>query len=679
MKSVVILCVFVFIPMVIAEDRAPSHFLVSTDFGDSSSAVAIIETSDGGVLSCGEWYDGSSDGMLLVKYNSDGSLAWASDSGFEGDDVGFDVIQTADGGYASSGWMENDTGTECEGLIMRYADTGAPIWARQIGGISDCDELMALVQTADGGLVATGFLYEDSLNKVMLVKFDDVGNLLWSRVAADSETLDPRDLTITSDGGLAVAGHRNNSSTGFRDSLLMKYDSSGTLLWSRLASGQTANVYSSALAPTSDGGTILTGVSELDTAGNRDIAVLKYDAAGNLTWARNVGSADWEYGNSISQTSDDGFIIAGSTYDGSSLIDGILVKLDNTGALVWARRYGGPGSDHLYSVNPTSDGGLIAGGTTRSYNPIYGTTMAVKTAADGTILDCDDVSDFAATVNVLTLTDSELPLTASSPAIPYDAFEYSINLFMPVNTTVCFDTPVCIQNGDVNNDGTLTAEDAQLAFSITLGVYTPSYEEECAADCNGNGSVTAGDAQLIFSAALGIGSCVDLMPTPTPTMTPTSTVTPTMTPTSTFTPTPTNTPTPGNNIVWVEDEMGCTGDTLFVEIMVSNETVPIDAFTLDFTFSTFMLTYVSYAPGPLTQGWLMINCDETSPGTVTVACFDFGGNVPAGSTGSLMTLRFDVSCIGCSNGWDSWLTISNLTDDIVDFDIGQAKFTYWCD
>ncbi len=67
----------------------------------------------------------------------------------------------------------------------------------------------------------------------------------------------------------------------------------------------------------------------------------------------------------------------------------------------------------------------------------------------------------------------------------------------------------CVHDGDVNQDFTITAEDAQLAFSIALGVLSPTPVEACAADCNGDGSVTAGDAQQIFYAALGSGACVD--------------------------------------------------------------------------------------------------------------------------------------------------------------------------
>jgi predicted outer membrane repeat protein len=71
-------------------------------------------------------------------------------------------------------------------------------------------------------------------------------------------------------------------------------------------------------------------------------------------------------------------------------------------------------------------------------------------------------------------------------------------------------TPVCMNHGDVDFNGFLTAGDAQMAFNIALGLYLPTVEEECAADCNANGVVTAGDAQMIFYAALSfIPGCED--------------------------------------------------------------------------------------------------------------------------------------------------------------------------
>lgn len=73
-------------------------------------------------------------------------------------------------------------------------------------------------------------------------------------------------------------------------------------------------------------------------------------------------------------------------------------------------------------------------------------------------------------------------------------------------------TPFCLNHGDVNFSGDLTAGDAQTTFFIVLGTITPTFEEECAADCNGDGSVTAGDAQNIFLAVLGTATCADPIP-----------------------------------------------------------------------------------------------------------------------------------------------------------------------
>ncbi len=67
----------------------------------------------------------------------------------------------------------------------------------------------------------------------------------------------------------------------------------------------------------------------------------------------------------------------------------------------------------------------------------------------------------------------------------------------------------CIHDGDVNQDGKVTAADAQMAFQIALGFINPTYQEACSADCDGDGDVTAADAQQIFLTVLGSESCVD--------------------------------------------------------------------------------------------------------------------------------------------------------------------------
>lgn len=73
-------------------------------------------------------------------------------------------------------------------------------------------------------------------------------------------------------------------------------------------------------------------------------------------------------------------------------------------------------------------------------------------------------------------------------------------------------TSECIHHGDVTLDGRVSANDAQLAFNIVIGLYSPTFQEECAADCNNSGGVSATDAQLIFQTVLGMTTCAEAIP-----------------------------------------------------------------------------------------------------------------------------------------------------------------------
>ncbi len=90
-----------------------------------------------------------------------------------------------------------------------------------------------------------------------------------------------------------------------------------------------------------------------------------------------------------------------------------------------------------------------------------------------------------------------------SPTLTPTVTPTSTNSPSPTNT------PPCINHGDVNADSLISAEDAQMAFEITLELYFPDAREYCAADCDSSGFVSAGDAQAIFLIIMGTGSCSD--------------------------------------------------------------------------------------------------------------------------------------------------------------------------
>ena len=92
---------------------------------------------------------------------------------------------------------------------------------------------------------------------------------------------------------------------------------------------------------------------------------LAYAQPPETLWSHTYGGSRVEYGCAVRQTSDGGFIFAGSTESfGNGHSDVYLVKTDRDGNLSWSRTYGGVGIDNAYAVLQTSDGGFVAAGYT---------------------------------------------------------------------------------------------------------------------------------------------------------------------------------------------------------------------------------------------------------------------------------------------------------------------------
>ena len=98
-----------------------------------------------------------------------------------------------------------------------------------------------------------------------------------------------------------------------------------------------------------------------------------------VEWQKTFGGSSWDEAYSVQQTSDGGYIIAGSTLSyGSGEWDVYLIKTDSDGNLEWQKTFGGPSCDIAYSVQQTNDGGYIIAGKTYSYGSIYSDVYLIK-------------------------------------------------------------------------------------------------------------------------------------------------------------------------------------------------------------------------------------------------------------------------------------------------------------
>ena len=96
--------------------------------------------------------------------------------------------------------------------------------------------------------------------------------------------------------------------------------------------------------------------------------MLKVNASGNVTWQKVFDSAGVAVANSVQQTADGGYIVAGYRTPLFDLIgsDVWVLKLDANGNVLWQKTYGGSGDDHANSLYQTPDGGIVGGYTSLS-------------------------------------------------------------------------------------------------------------------------------------------------------------------------------------------------------------------------------------------------------------------------------------------------------------------------
>jgi len=193
-----------------------------------------------------------------------------------------------------------------------------------------------------------------------------------------------RSLELTSDGGFAfVASTESNDGDvsgnhGEADFWLVKADASGTIEWQKCLGG-TLDDYGWSLKQTLDGGYIFTGFSishDGDITGNHgnyDYWVVKTDASGNIQWQKAYGGSLYDAPYVIQQTTDHGYIIAGSVLSQNGDVTGSqgdkdawIVKIDSTGNIQWQKDMGGTAIDDAYAIQQTIDGGYIVAGNSAS-------------------------------------------------------------------------------------------------------------------------------------------------------------------------------------------------------------------------------------------------------------------------------------------------------------------------
>lgn len=187
----------------------------------------------------------------------------------------------------------------------------------------------------------------------------------------------------TSDSGFIVAGSTGNFFNNINGMYLVKSNAYGSTEWQAAYGGSASNDFCYTAQQTSDGGYILAGTIET-FGGVRDISLLKTNSAGAISWSKVYSTTSDDVGYCVQQTTDGGYIIGGWTAGaGAGGTDFILIKTNSSGDTTWSRTFGGQFNELCYCVRQTTDGGYLAVGSTESFGAGSKDVYLVKVTSTG--------------------------------------------------------------------------------------------------------------------------------------------------------------------------------------------------------------------------------------------------------------------------------------------------------
>jgi hypothetical protein len=284
-------------------------------------------------------------------------------------DICWSIQQTSDDGYILGGYTGSFGVQALDFYLVKTDSAGDTLWTRTYGG-QYRDEAYAVTQTSDDGYIMTGWSASFAPGRYLwIVKTDSVGDTIWTKLYqrqgfswgwSIQECHTPENYIIS--------GH------DYYEAYLMKIDQSGDTLWTnKYGNGVLYSAHQ-----TADSGYIATGMlSFVDL-----LFLVKTDSDGDTIWTRTYQHGEVNYGRSVRQTPDGGYVIAG--YTGSyNDADAYIIRTDSAGDTIWTCVYGGPGSDAAYSAIQTSDGNFMVVGFTESFSTAGVDMWVMKLDAGG--------------------------------------------------------------------------------------------------------------------------------------------------------------------------------------------------------------------------------------------------------------------------------------------------------
>jgi hypothetical protein len=288
------------------------------------------------------------DDAFVAKYDIAGNLAWTRQLGTSTSDGGYDAATDGTGNVFITGYTNGSLGSpnagSWDGFVAKYDGTGHLAWTRQFGRVSS--DISRSIATDSGGNVFVYGSTEGALGGAnaggsdgFVAKYDTAGNMAWIRHFGTSSEETCRGIATDLSGNVFITGSTSGAlagaSAGGSDAFVAKYNAAGDLLWARQL-GTSEDDNSWGITTDSEGNAFITGASDGAlggaNAGGTDAFVAKYDTAGDLLWTYQIGTSSDDLGRNIAADLTGAVYFTGYTYGAiggpnAGQADAFIIKL----------------------------------------------------------------------------------------------------------------------------------------------------------------------------------------------------------------------------------------------------------------------------------------------------------------------------------------------------------------
>ena len=339
---------------------------------DNSQLHAVIEATNGYLIAVGETSSkthGGTDGLLLIADHSSGQITAEVRLGGNKDDVLYAAVQTFDGRFLLAGATASSGKGNTDAWLLLVNERGKLEWELTFGtsGKDACRQMLLL---PDGSVLLAGYQDGQKNGDIWLAQIKNK-ELIWEKNLGQSEFETLSGLALATDGGFVFCGNTGKKAgSGTGDIYLAKTNSGGELQWKKWF-GEGGWEEALDLVATHDGGFAIAGLTKSKGAGELDCWLLKTSRDGFRQWDKTFGGKDSDLANTLIQTDDGGFLLAGSSKSqrsGARHPDAFLVQTSPGGELQWEQYFGDDREDEFKHVQLLHDGSFVFTGNLNSGN-----------------------------------------------------------------------------------------------------------------------------------------------------------------------------------------------------------------------------------------------------------------------------------------------------------------------